>query len=86
MSSTAHLTREKEYWLGAVNSEDDAIVYRFDDESFDGISCTVPTWATLIDQPEDDKVCYETPATNYDGTLKYQYGELEYELPFNVTE
>ena len=84
VSSTANLTREEVYWLGALSSAGDDIVYRFDDE-FDGITCTVPTWATL-DQPEDDKVCCKIPATNYDGTLKYQYGELMYELPFNVTK
>ena len=84
VSSTGNLYRESEYWLGAVSSEGD-IVLDIDDMLFDGISCTVPSWATL-DQPEDDKVCCKTPASNYDGTLKYQYGELEYELPFNVTE
>ena len=84
VSSTANLTREEVYWLGALSSAGDDIVYRFDDE-FDGITCTVPTWATL-DQPEDDKVCCKIPATDYVGTLKYVYGELEYELPFNVTE
>ena len=85
VSSTGNLYRQSEYWLGAVSSEGD-IVYRFDDKSFDGISYTVPTWATLIDQPEDDKVCYETSASNDVGTLNYEYGELKYELPFNVTE
>ena len=84
VSSTANLTREEEYWLGAVSSAGDNIVYRFDDE-FDGITCTVPTWATL-DQPEDDRVCCKTSASPDAGTLKYVYGELEYELPFNVTE
>ena len=93
VSSTAHLTREEEYWLGALSSEDGEIVLDIDDNdymSFDGISYTVPAWATFADQPEnnpdDNKVCYAIPATNYDGTLKYQYGELKYELPFNVTE
>ena len=83
VSSTANLTREEEYWLGAVSSEGN-IVYRFDDE-FDGITCTVPTWATL-DQPEDDRVCCKISASNDVGTLKYVYGELEYEQPFNVAE
>ena len=93
VSSTAHLTREEEYWLGAVNSVSGEIVLDIDDNdymSFDGISYTVPAWATFADQPEhnpdDNKVCYKASASNDEGTLYYEYGELEYELPFNVTE
>jgi len=85
VSSTGNLGRQHEYWLGAVSAEGD-IVFDIDDMSFDGISYTVPEWAKLTDQPEDDKVCYKTSASNDVGTLNYEYGELKYELPFNVTE
>ena len=84
VSSTENLYRESEYWLGAKSTEDE-IVLDIDDMSFDGITCTVPTWATL-DQPEDGRVCCKTSASPDEGTLYYEYGELKYELPFNVTE
>ena len=85
VSSTGNLYRQSEYWLGAVSTKGE-IVLDIDDMSFDGISYTVPTWATFTGQPEDNKVCYATSASNDVGTLYYEYGELKYELPFNVTE
>ena len=76
-------TRGAECWLGAVSTMDE-ITYDGTSDTFEGISYKVPDFMTSVGN-DIDKVCYDTPSTNSQGTITYTYGALSFVLTIDIS-